>query len=285
MPKLNVRPVDRATARRMCEAHPHAKTLPNTSRFYMVAYIDGQPAGLASWGYGVMPRHTPKHLFDDRANINDYLELCRFFVYDWTPKNTASKFLAITHRILRKYAPHVKWLYTYAAGFQGMHGGIYQAANYDYLGRVLCNSFIYIPDRGLVHNVPLYNRYHTITGSNNSSLRKFQKMFPAARRWCGYNFRYIYWNCSNDERADWLKRASFEVIDRYPTVEDDVEIWLEDVDNSKTPLDIAFAKTVPIIKLPTKRSRAGSIDSDATASHADQGGATPTSALQKVAAN
>lgn len=50
------------------------------------------------------------------------------------------------------------------------------------------------------------------------------------------------------------------------------------------PLDQAMrAQIVPLAKPYPKR--AGSIDSDATAYHADQGGATPTPALQRSAAD
>lgn len=277
MPELIVKPIDRKLARQMCEAHPHAQTLPNSSRYYMAAYIDGKPAGLAVWGWGIMPRATPKHLFGDAGKIEDYLELCRFFVYDWCPKNTASQFLSITHRIIRKYAPAIKWLYTYAAGFQGMLGGIYKAANYDYLGRTLCNSFIYIPNGGLVHNIALWHRYGTISGSNDSSLTKFKAIVPDAKRWCGYNFRYLYWTCGKAEKAELMKSATFQVHP-YPT-ESDMEIWLEDVGGWKQPLTPAFAKTVPIVKLKSKRVT--SIDSDVTGFQSGKGGAIPTVTLQK----
>ena len=254
MPKLIVKPVNRDKARKMCEEHPHAQTLPNSSKYYMVAYLDGKPAGLAVWGWGIMPRATPNHLFDGENDINDYLELCRFFVYDWCPKNTASQFLSITHKIIRKYAPWVKWLYTYAAGFQGLIGTIYQAANYDYIGRTLCNSFIYVPGQGLIHNIALWHRYGTISGSNDASLVKFQQMVPTARRWCGYNFRYIYWTCSQAEKKEYLQRAKF-TVEPYPT-EADLEMWLENVGGEKTPLTKDFAKSVPIVRLKSTRGQA-----------------------------
>lgn len=245
-----VRPIDRKRARVLCEAHPHARTLPNTSKYYMAAYIGGKIAGLAVWGYGIMPRHTPKHLFGDAGEFDDYLELCRYFVYDWCPPNTASRFLAFTHRMIKKYAPGIKWLYTYAAGFQGMVGTIYQAANYDYIGRVLCNSFVHIPGRGLVHNIPLYLRYgRHINGSNPKSLRRLREFIPGAVRWNGYNFRYIYWLCSKREKARLMESAKFSILP-YPT-KNDLEIWTDDGEGNRVMLDEQFARSIPIIKLPS----------------------------------
>lgn len=261
----------------MCQQHPHAQTLPNSSKYYMVAYIDGRVAGLAVWGYGQNPRRTPHHLFGDASSIGEFLELCRFFVYDWCPPNTASRFLAVTHRIVKKHVSRVKWLYTYAAGFQGLIGTIYQAANYDYIGKQLCNSFVYIPGRGLVHNVSLWDRFGTISGSNDGSLRRLQTFAPNARRWCGYNFRYIYWTCSKSEKRRLMASARFQV-QPYPNA-DDLQIWLENVGGEKQRLTPAFAKSVPIVKLKTNRARAGSVVGDASANHAEESGSIPTPAL------
>jgi len=264
----------------MCEDHPHAGTLPNSSKHYMRLDIDGRPAGLAVWGYGIVPHQTPKHLFGDTAGVHDYLELCRFFVYDWCPTNTASRFLAVTHRVIKRHAPHVKWLYTYAAGFQGLVGHIYKAAGYTYIGRTLCNGFAYVPRVGLIHAIAIWHRWKAIKRANNSDLRKLRLIFPDVWRWCGYNFRYIYWLCSKAEKTRLLSVARFE-IQPYPT-EADLEIWLEDENGRKEAIEPAFAKTIPIVKLPTRRKRATSIDSDATANQAGDGGASPTVALSNA---
>lgn len=274
MSELIVRPVSRDVARKMCEAHPHAQTLPNSSKYYMVAYLDGKPAGLAVWGWGIVPRLTPKHLFGEAGNIEDYLELCRYFVYDWCPKFTASRFLSVTHRIIKKYAPKVKWLYTYAAGFQGMLGGIYKATNYDYIGKTLCDGFIYIPGTGLVHPISIWHRYGSGKGSHLSVITKF---VPDAKKWAGWNFRYIYWLCDKQEKQRLMQYANF-TIQPYPT-EQDMEIWLEDLNGVKTLLTPQFAKTVPIVKLTSnpKRGR-GEID-NAPQSNEETGGASPTRPL------
>jgi hypothetical protein len=258
--QLIVRPVKRAEAAYLCAGHPHANILPNSSKYYMAATIDGREAGLAVWGWGIMPRATPSKLFADGASgINDYLELCRFFVHDWCPKNSASRFLSTTHRILRKYAPQVKYLYTYAAGFQGMVGGIYKAAGYEYLGTTHCDSFVYVPNVGLIHRVSRWGRY----GARHDDLTFLASVFgPGIRRWHGDNFRYLYWLCDAAERARLMAAARF-TVQPYPT-EADLHIWLEDAAGHETPVEPAFAKTIPIVNLRT--TRAGSILADAPVS-------------------
>lgn len=244
----------------MCEGHPHAGTLPNSSRYYMQLDIDGAPAGLAVWGYGVRPKDTPRHLFGDASNVDEYLELCRFFVYDWCPRNTPSKFLGVTHRILRKHAPTVKWLYTYAAGFQGMIGHIYKASGYDFIGQQPCTAFIYIPGVGLVHWVSIWHRYAIPVGSGNVSPKvwgQLHSLWPECVRWGGTNFRYIFWLCGKQERLRLLQSAKFQVLP-YPTVTD-LDIWTEDRAGQRKAVPVDFARSVPIVKLRTKR--VGSVDS------------------------
>jgi hypothetical protein len=179
-----VRPIDRAQAREVCARHPHAETLPNSSKYYMLLTIDGREAGLAVWGWGVVPTFTLGHMFDPAANleVRHYLELCRFFVHDWCPKNTASRFLATTHRLIRKHAPWVKFLYTYAAGFQGLVGHIYKAAGYDYLGTTKCDALMWIPGRGMVHRIALFHRY----GKGSTNARDWQGIFPGAKQCSGF---------------------------------------------------------------------------------------------------
>lgn len=258
----------------MCAEHPHAQTLPNSSLYYMRLDIDGKPAGLAAWGYGVTPAFTPKHLFGDAGRVEDYLELCRFFVFDWCPKNTASRFLSTTHRLLKKYVPRVKWLYTYAAGFQGLIGYIYQAAGYDYIGRQLTNAFLYIEGVGLVHRISLYERYHKGTTNPN----EWQGIFPGSRQWCGYNFRYLYWLCDANEKTRLMQSANFEIVKPYPS-ETDLEMWLIGADGTKTPLTKEFAKSIPIVKLRTMRGRAER--ETGGVSNSDTGGANPTLPLSE----
>ncbi len=281
-PSFIVRPIDRAQAGRLCEAHPHARTLPKSGKFYMALHIGGRVAGLAVWGWGTNPKRTAAHLFGGSFGVANYLELCRFFVYDWCPKNTASKFLATTHRLIKRYAPQVDVLYTYAAGFQGMVGYIYQAAGYDYFGKLPCDGFLYIEGVGLVHYLSLWHRYHQPLGGGRWSPKVWDFVdatFPGGRQWCGCNFRYLYWLCDAARKAE-LRACSRLLRQPYPK-ECDLDIYLRDRHGNKEQLSAEFAKSVPIVKL--RSTRAISIGSDATANQVDEGGATPTMALNQTA--
>lgn len=237
-----VRPITRQMAKGYCAGHPHASSLPNSSKYYMAAYEGGRFLGLAVWGYGVTPAATPLKLFG-RGTTAEYLELCRFFVADGVPKNSPSQFLNITARIIKKHNPAVKYLYTYAAGFQGLIGTIYQAAGYDYIGKQRTQGLIYLPKQNkLIHEMAVYHRY-----KKGGRLDLLKQIFGDATKWYGYNFCYIKFLCSAEEREAYLRDASFK-IQPYPTKEE-LDIW----DGDGKHIDVAIAKKIPLVKLRSRQ--------------------------------
>lgn len=246
MERFVVRPITFLEARKLCEQHPYARTLPLSSKWYMALQINGKLGGLAVWGWGVRPKQTVERLFGGVLGIDEYAELCRFFVYGGLPKNTASRFLSITHRLIKKYAPQVKVLYTYAAGFQGLIGTIYQAANYDYIGKKECNAFFYLPGKGLLHSVSLWHHFRERLGSQ--SLTELSRAIPGLKKWHGYNFAYLYWLCGQEEKERLLKSASFQLLP-YPG-KTELEIWVTDARGDKESVSVEVARKVPIIHLP-----------------------------------
>ncbi len=184
----------------------------------MGGYINGKLIGLAVWGWGITPTKTINKLFPGEYNAKIYLELNRYFLLPGTPPYAESKFLSLTHKILFKNLPQLKFLFTYAAGFQGMIGTIYKATSYDYIGKHITRAYHNIPGVGMVHDIALYHRY------GEKCLSKFKKNFPTAVRIMGYNFSYIKFRDEKTKKA-MMPNASF-IIQPYPT-KADIEIWDE----------------------------------------------------------
>lgn len=261
-----VKPITRKEAAGLCARHPHAPSMPNSSKYYMRLDIRGRFAGLAVWGYGIVPRATPNHLFGSAGRLQDYLELCRFFVCDWCAKNTASKFLSITHRMIKKHTS-IKWLYTYAAGFQGLVGHIYKASGYEYIGKTpISSGMILVPGIGLVHTLSQWHRYGKV------GLKTMSRLFPGAKRWGGDNFRYILFL---RDRANLMSHARFEV-QKYPTSRD-LHIFTIDVCGKKEEISPDLAREIPIVSLRSRRARSDT--SDTPVDQTGKSGATPTLAL------
>jgi hypothetical protein len=247
----------------MC-GHPHAAPLPVGSKYHFRLDIGRTFGGCACWGWGNGAAGTARRL--GLADRREFLELNRFFCTDSAPANSESRFLAFTHRLLAKWLPQLKLLYTYAAGFQGMYGAIYQAAGYTYLGKSLANSFLWIPGRGLVHQVSLWNRYSI----GQACPKRFAALFPGCRRWLGWNYEYGY-----PVHGHRLTAAG-----PSPTV-GDPEIWTIDVNGVREEVPLTTAKRTPIVRLPVRRAKSETGDTP-TPNQVGEGGSTPTLALASI---
>lgn len=246
--------------------------LSKSARLGFGAYSGGRLVGVASWGWGIRPKHTAKKLFGPLADHRTYIELCRLRLSDDAPRNTASRFLGVMHRLLRRHTSY-DVLYTYAAGFEGNIGHIYKAAGYEYFGRHPSTSaFLWVPGGGLVHSVSLWERY---AQSCSTTSRRWQSIFPGSKVWCGYNFMYMKFLCDSARRAELLAACPFEP-QAYPTMAD-CEIWTADHNGHREPVSLEQARKVRIVSLKSKR--ATSVGSDAPGDQPGEGGATPTVAL------
>lgn len=253
-----VKAITRTKAVEYCKLHPHDSALPHSSKYYFALYINRQFMGLSVWGYGILPKQTPKTYFGEAGKIQDYLELCRFFLLnDLVPDNTASKFLSVTHRLIKKHTK-VKWLLTYSAGFQGMIGTVYKASGYEYFGKKECNGFCYIPSKNcLIHSVAIYHKWHIMDffRGNIKGLSKVSELVgEKVYRYCGYNFVYIYWLCDNGEKERLMQFCRHKK-QSYPS-ESELKIWLEDESGFVKDISVKEAKEIKIVKLQTKKPNA-----------------------------
>lgn len=240
--KLIIRPVNRKIASEFCLLHPHARSLPNSSKYYMMGYVNGKPMGLAVWGWGVQPRGTINKLFGLK-DTRLYLELNRFFMIEGTPKFYESKFLSLSQKILFNNLPKLKFVFTYSAGFQGLIGTIYKACNYDYIGKQKTSGLHLIKGLGLVHDLSIYHRY----GKGGSPLTILKRHYPDAVTLYGYNFSYIKFR--NDKtKEEMMKYAKFKILP-YPD-ESEIKIW----DNEGKIYTKAEAGSLPVISLKTSLS-------------------------------
>lgn len=111
--------------------HYSGKVVPNSS-LHFGCFLDDKLHGVLSYGSSLDKSKTIGLVKD--TNWNDYLELNRMAFDDYLPKNSESRCMAISIKLLKKNAPHIKWIISYADGSQCGDGAIYRAAGYDLIG-------------------------------------------------------------------------------------------------------------------------------------------------------
>jgi hypothetical protein len=148
------------------------------------AFLDGKLHGVMSYGNPmdkrrVLPLVTP-------SLWNEMLELNRMAFDDYLPKNSESRCIAISIRLIKKNAPHIKWILSYSDGTQCGDGTIYRASGF-YLTGIKENKTILNWNGKIIADKTLNNSNYKSKGMS-ASKAKAQGATPLD----GYQLRYVY---------------------------------------------------------------------------------------------
>jgi hypothetical protein len=107
--------------------HYSGKIVPN-SKFHFGIFYNNKLEGVLQYG-NPMDKNKTIGLVKN-TKWNNFIELNRMALTDNLPKNAESRSIAITIKLLKKYAPHLDWILTYADGTQCGDGTIYRASGF-----------------------------------------------------------------------------------------------------------------------------------------------------------
>ena len=111
--------------------HYSGKVVPN-SKLHFGCFLDGRLHGVMSYGNS-MDKSKVKLTVKD-TGWNEFIELNRMAFDDYLPKYSESRCIAISVRLIKKNAPHIKWIVSYADGSQCGDGTIYRASGFKLIG-------------------------------------------------------------------------------------------------------------------------------------------------------
>lgn len=184
IPHLLVLEVDNAIVDNLLIKNHYSRRI-TTNRWRSFGIFHHQMlVGAMQIGYGIRPQIKDKII---RGGDSETVkEFDRMYVDDTLPKNSESRIIGYLLRYLRKKYPGVKVLISYADGIRGNIGTIYQATNFDYIGRVR-GEFYYIPSKDeWVHPVSMYHRHNT------RNIETLRKIYPDIQHIRGWHYRYVY---------------------------------------------------------------------------------------------
>ena len=117
----------------VCAHHYSGKIVQNSS-LHFGCFLDGRLHGVMSFGPS-MDRRLILGLVEtdnktEREKWNETIELNRMAFDDYLPRNSESRCLGIAFRLLRKYAPQVKWCISFSDATASGDGTIYRATGF-----------------------------------------------------------------------------------------------------------------------------------------------------------
>lgn len=123
-----LRPIDATTANFLVRRVHYSGKVVNNSQLHIGVFLGGKLEGAMQFGPSLDKRKLQGLV--SGTGWNEFVELNRMAFTDSLPRNSESRALSIAMRLLRKHAPHLKWVVTFADGTQCGDGTIYRAAGF-----------------------------------------------------------------------------------------------------------------------------------------------------------
>ena len=156
--------------------HHYSGKVVKNSFLHFGAFLDKRLHGVMSFGHSLDKAKTQKLV--KNTGWNEFCELNRMAFDDYLPRNSESYCIGKALRLLKKNAPHLKWVISFADGCSCGDGTIYRASNF-VLTQIKKNSTMWINDKG--------DKVQNMSFATNPALNK--KDF---KRLDGYMLRYVY---------------------------------------------------------------------------------------------
>ena len=141
-----VKIIPSSVANEFVKRHHYSGKVVNNSVLHFGAFLDGKLGGVMQYGNPIDKRNVLNLVETSNKGFNskwnEMLELNRMAFAPILPKYSESRCIAVTIRMIRKNAPHVKWLLSFADGTQCGDGTIYRASGFK-LTAINKNSTIY----------------------------------------------------------------------------------------------------------------------------------------------
>lgn len=160
---ITLKPIDSKTANAFVCQHHYSGKVTQNSQLHIGAFHAGALHGVMQFGPSI-DKHKTAALVTG-TGFHNFLELNRMAFDDTLPKNAESRCLAIACKLIKKHAPQVKWIVTFADGCQCGDGTIYRASGFLLTAIKRNTQMLLLPDGSIVagktlDNHPTQNRQY-----------------------------------------------------------------------------------------------------------------------------
>ena len=166
--------------------HYSGKVVPN-SQIHIGVYYMGKLEGAMQYGPSIDKRRVSSLV--EGTGWNQFVELNRMALSPALPKNSESRAIAISIRLLKTHAPNIKWIISFADATQCGDGAIYRAAGFD-LTQIKLNKQMLLWDGKVIARKTLDNGNYPRIGGRYYSRHLIET--GEAVLLDGYQLRYVY---------------------------------------------------------------------------------------------
>ncbi len=180
------------------KAHHYSGKVVNNSQLHFGCFLGGKLHGVMSFGPSMDKRKVIGLV--EGTGFNEFIELNRMAFDDYLPRNAESYCIGYALRRIKKQAPHIKWVVSFADGTQCGDGTIYRASNFVLTGINPNKTIVLMPDGSAVAGLTLdlqrpttKARYDKMCGLDPTKRYTRADYIRGGGKFMqGYMLRYIY---------------------------------------------------------------------------------------------
>lgn len=198
--EIDVKVIPSKIANPFIKQHHYSGKVVNNSCLHFGCFLDGKLHGVMSFGPSL---DKSKMLGLVRGTEwNQFLELNRMAFDDYLPRNSESFCIGKALRLIKKNAPQVKWVVSFADGCSCGDGTIYRASNFVLTAIKENYNLVLLPSGEKIHKMTLESNpttprkelggkcYYDITGGKFDFKKYVNYVHGQILK--GYQLRYIY---------------------------------------------------------------------------------------------
>ena len=178
--------------------HHYSGKVVQNSQLHFGAFLDGKLHGVLQYGPSMDKRRVIQLVKD--TEWNGFIELNRMAFDDYLPRNSESYCIGKTLRMIRKQAPQVKWVISFADGCQCGDGTIYRASNFVLTGITKNKTIIEFPSGDRMAALTFENNPNSALIRKQCDFLGIPVKYRTRSEWLklgakyvdGYQLRYIY---------------------------------------------------------------------------------------------
>lgn len=179
--QIIVRPIKVADANALVRKIHYSGAVARNSQLHLGVFLHGALEGVMQFGPSIDKRRMAGLV--EGTNMGQFMELNRMAFSSALPRNSESRALSVAFRMLRKVAPQIKWVVSFADATQCGDGAIYRAAGFDLVGVKRNTSLLRLSSGQVVAKKSL--DHATVNGAYVSSS-------VAGEPLEGFQIKYVY---------------------------------------------------------------------------------------------
>jgi len=126
--EIVIKPINHRRANLFVKKHHYSGKVVNNSILHFGVYLDDNLHGVMQFGSSLDKRKIQGLV--EGTRWNDFLELNRMAFDDVLPRNSESRAISVAMKIIKKRAPHIRWIVSFADATQCGDGTIYRASGF-----------------------------------------------------------------------------------------------------------------------------------------------------------